>query len=83
MWPHAVVPKRFQETRQNHFLTFSCYHRQPKLATANACRVFTDALERVRQDYGLCVYGYVIMPEHVHLLVNEPERSTLSQAIKY
>ena len=74
--------KRFQETRQNHFLTFSCYHRQPKLATAYASTVFTDALERVRQDYGLCVYGYVIMPEHVHLLVNEPERSTLSQAIK-
>jgi len=42
--------KRFQETRQNHFLTFSCYHRQPKLATADACTVFTDALERVRQE---------------------------------
>jgi putative transposase len=24
--------------------------------------------ERVRQQYELCVYGYVVMPEHVHLL---------------
>ena len=74
--------KRFQQGRQIHFLTFSCYHRQPKLTNASACGTFVDALERVRRDYGLCVYGYVVMPEHVHLLVNEPERSTLAQAIK-
>jgi putative transposase len=74
--------KRFQQTRQIHFLTFSCYHRQPKFTNASACGTFVDALERVRQNYNLCVYGYVVMPEHVHLLVNEPERSTLAQAIK-
>ena len=74
--------KRFQETRQNHFLTFSCYHRKPKLASAEACEIFIRALERVRQAYGLCIYGYVVMPEHVHLLVNEPERSNLAQALK-
>lgn len=74
--------KRFQQTRQIHFLTFSCYHRQPTFTNASACGTFVDALERVRQNYNLCVYGYVVMPEHVHLLVNEPERSTLAQAIK-
>jgi putative transposase len=74
--------KHFQETRQNHFLTFSCYRHQPKLATAEACEIFVGALERVRQSYGLCVYGYVVMPEHVHLLVNEPQRSNLAQALK-
>jgi putative transposase len=74
--------KRFQQARQNHFLTFSCYHRQPKFASSEVCTIFVSALERVRQSYGLCMYGYVIMPEHVHLLVNEPERSTLAQALK-
>ncbi len=74
--------KRFQQTRQIHFLTFSCHHRQPKFTNASACGTFVDALERVRRNYNLCVYGYVVMPEHVHLLVNEPERSTLAQAIK-
>jgi len=28
------------------------------------------------------VYGYVVMPEHVHLLVSEPERGTLAQAMQ-
>jgi putative transposase len=38
--------------------------------------------ERVRRDCGLCIYGYVVIPEHVHLLLNEPERNTLAQAMK-
>ena len=29
----------------------------------------------------MCVYGYVVMPEHVHLLVNEPPHSTLADAM--
>ena len=74
--------KRFHETGRSHFLTFSCYHRKPKLTTQLVRETFLSALERVRQSYGLCIYGYVIMPEHVHLLLNEPERSTFAQAIK-
>jgi len=36
----------------------------------------------VRQQYGLLVYGHVVMPEHVHLLVSEPERETLARALQ-
>jgi len=60
--------------------TFSCYKRRPNFGTPESRNTFEAALERVRQQYGLCVYGYVVMPEHVHLLVSEPERGTLSQA---
>jgi len=34
------------------------------------------------EKYGFVVAGYVVMPEHIHLLVNEPQQSTLDQAIK-
>lgn len=44
--------------------------------------MFLAALERVRAGYGACIYGYVIMPEHVHLLLNEPDRNTLARAIQ-
>jgi putative transposase len=74
--------RRFQETGQVHYITFSCYRRRPKLARAEACATFEAALERVRRDYGLCLYGYVVMPEHVHLLMNEPQRKSFAQAIK-
>jgi putative transposase len=74
--------KRFQESRQLHFLTFSCFHRRPNFATPTSRTTFESSLERVRQDYGLWVYGYVVMPEHVHLLVSEPERDTLARAMQ-
>jgi putative transposase len=74
--------KHFQQSRQLHFLTFSCYRRRPNFAAPHSRARFESSLERVRQSYGLCVYGYVVMPEHVHLLVNEPERGCLSQMLQ-
>src|SRR5450755_3484169 len=74
--------KRFQQSGQTHFVTFSCYRRCQSFSDASAKRIFEVALERVRHSFRLCVYGYVVMPEHVHLLLNEPQRATLADAIK-
>jgi putative transposase len=65
--------KRFHESGQSHFITFSCYHRHPLFAEPAARGAFELALERVRLSFNLCVYGYVVMPEHVHLLISEPD----------
>jgi putative transposase len=61
---------------------FQCYHRQPKLRTPAPRDLFIRALETVRQQYELFVYGFVVMPEHVHLLVGEPEKGELAQALQ-
>lgn len=37
-----------------------------------------EILGRVRNRYEFALVGYVIMPEHVHLLISEPKRRTLS-----
>ncbi len=74
--------KRFQQSHQLHYITFSCYRRQPRLNTPQACRLFLRQLEIARRRFAMCVYGYVVMPEHVHLLVNEPERGPLSTVIQ-
>ena len=42
------------------YLTFSCYHREPKLGELTSRATFESSLERVRQQYGLLVYGYVV-----------------------
>jgi putative transposase len=42
-------------------------------------------MEQARQRYDFVVVGYVIMPEHIHLLISEPEKgdpSKVMQAIK-
>jgi len=74
--------KRYQQTRQLHFITFTCFHRAPFLQTALARDLCVLTLERVRVWYGFYVVGYVVMPEHVHLLISEPERRTLAVAVQ-
>src|ERR1700753_215267 len=74
--------RRLQQTGDSHFITFSCDHRQPSLSTDTAKDVFEQSLETVRERYRFLVYGYVVMPEHVQLLVSEPEESVLSVALQ-
>jgi putative transposase len=74
--------ERFQQAGGSHFLTFSCYDRLPYLSTAAARVLFEQSLEAVRKRYVLFVFGYVVMPEHVHLLVSEPRRGMLDRAIQ-
>jgi putative transposase len=70
--------KRFQQTRHFHFVTFSCYQRQPFLRTPEAKDTVERFLEQTRQQQGLLIAAYVLMPEHVHLLANEPAQATLA-----
>lgn len=73
---------RYQQCGCFHFVTFSCHRRQPLLGNPNAYAVFELELEAVRVRHGFVVAGYVLMPEHVHLLVGEPGLSSLSVALQ-
>src|SRR5208337_1796754 len=73
---------RFQQTSGMHFLTFSCHRRQPHLGTGGARDIFESALERVRRRYDFVVAGYVVMPEHVHLLMSAPLTGTVAGAVQ-
>jgi putative transposase len=74
--------KRYYGRGDLHFLTFSCYRRLPLLGTIRARNVFVEALGKMRERYGLLLVGYVVMPEHVHLLISEPSKGTPSMVLK-
>jgi putative transposase len=65
-----------------HFITTSCYQRRPLLGTPQNRDLFLEVMEQVRRRYHFVVVGYVIMPEHVHLLFGEPERGDPSVVMK-
>ena len=65
-----------------HFITCSCYQRRPELSCGERRDLFLRVLERVRQKYRFVVVGYVVMPEHFHLLITEPEVGNPSVAMK-
>jgi len=77
--------KRFYGAGDLHFITSSCYQRRPLLGAVSRRDLFVRVLEQVRQRYSFVVIGYVVMPEHFHLLISEPEKgnpSVVIQALK-
>jgi putative transposase len=75
--------KRLHESGQSHFLTFSCYQRDQKFAFPDTYNLFLECLERMRLRFQMRIYGYVVMPEHVHMLVSEPAPETLAEAMHF
>jgi len=73
---------RLHNSGQAHFVTCSCYRRQPLLAQTHMQNVFLVALEEARQRYQMTVYGFVVMPEHVHLLLSEPASGALARVMQ-
>ena len=65
-----------------HFITCSCYRRLPFLGSARSRDRFLSILEQTRQRYRFVVVGYVVMPEHIHLLMTEPEVGTPSTVMQ-
>jgi putative transposase len=74
--------KRFYGANHLHYITWSCYRRRPLLAAPRRRDAFLRVLEQVRQKYDFTVAGYVVMPEHVHLLISEPAEGDPSTVMK-
>src|SRR5271170_816413 len=70
--------RRFYGENHLHFITFSTYQRRPVLGTTSARDTFVKILGEVRDRYQFKLLGYVVMPEHVHLILSEPSSGTPS-----
>jgi len=73
--------KRYHTFGHDHFITFSCYQRLPLLNNDRARIAFEETFEKVRSRHRFYVFGYVLMPEHVHLLISEPKVHSLSTTL--
>ena len=52
-----------------HFLNCSCFRRLPLLTRQRTRRWVLEALEATRREHDVALWAYVIMPEHVHILL--------------
>ena len=74
--------KRRYGRRDLHFITCSCYRRLPLLRSIASRNVLVKILGEVRDRHGFALVGYVIMPEHIHLLIGEPPKGTPSTILQ-
>jgi putative transposase len=78
--------RRYNEPGQPRELTFSCYRRYAFFARQRTCAWFGQALQAARARFGFQIWACVLMPDHVHLLVDPGqaahEMSGFLQAVK-
>ena len=61
--------RSYDEPGHAHFLTYSCHQRLPLLTKDRTRRWVVDAFEATRRELDVELWAYVIMPEHVHVLL--------------
>lgn len=61
--------KHYNISGHAHELTFSCYHHEEYLGDNSSCELFLSELKIFREEYSIQIWAYVLMPNHVHLLV--------------
>lgn len=67
--PHRRQLKHYNDEGHAHFLTFSCWKRMPLLSQLRSRLWFIQSLNVALKKYDFGCWAYVIMPEHVHLVV--------------
>jgi putative transposase len=73
--------RHFDHLNTARFVTFSCYHRFRLLTSPAVIQVFVDELTGVRERCGLKLYGYLVMPEHIHLVLWLPDTLKMGPVI--
>jgi putative transposase len=75
--------KRFNAPGYPHGVTFTCYQKLKFFQDTFACTCFLKALDNARNVHRFDLWAWVIMPEHVHLLISSsPDTPTISPILK-
>ncbi|MFO0814981.1 MAG: transposase [Gemmatales bacterium] len=79
---HRKRVRHFDEPGHAHFLTFSCFHRLPLLSKDRTRLWMVDAINRARKKHGFHVWAWVLMPEHVHLLIWPQQPASTAEILR-
>lgn len=78
---HRKMCKRYNSPGDAHFLTFSCYQRLPLLNRDRSRDWFIQVIRLVQEKAMFDLWAYVIMPEHVHLVLLPTENIGISEIL--
>jgi putative transposase len=75
--------KRYYGRGDLHFVTFSCYRRLDLLGTSRARSLLVKELAQVRRERRFRLAGYVVIPNHVHVLMSGPRKGRCRPSCRY
>lgn len=64
------------------FLTANVFRRVRLFEEAGHCRLLLESLDYCREKHHLSIYAFVIMPDHLHLLVGLPRDGVLTEFLR-
>ncbi len=75
-------PKRRYSPGQLQFITTSTYRRAPLFDSDRFRRCFVETLAGVRRETNFLLIGWVLMPDHFHLLLKPEPAEATSRIVK-
>jgi putative transposase len=78
-----LKPTRALNPHGTYFVTFSTWQRRRLFVVESYVRLFLKTLYTYRRQGRFELHAFVVMPEHVHLLLTPAPGITLERAIQY
>lgn len=66
---HRKTRRIYDRNGEAHFITFSCFRRKPLLSKERSCQWMVEAISLSRSKHPFDLWAWVIMPEHIHLVL--------------
>ncbi len=73
--------KHYDHDGRARFVTFCTHNKMPLLTSNKFRKIVIESIDLFRDKYKLKLLGYVIMPEHLHLVLVPPEDIKLGPMI--
>src|SRR4249920_3324616 len=77
----ARLPRSFAEGEVQHVIQRG-NNREPTFASEQDIVFYLDCLLRASQEHGIAVHAYVLMTNHVHLLVTPQDEHSLPKTMQ-
>jgi putative transposase len=75
-----AIPKRTPDAQGTFFITTITYRRRPLFQLPANCDLFLETLQHYRKEGHYKLHAFVVMPDHVHLLLT-PQAKSISQVM--
>ena len=78
-----AIPYRGKTSSSTYFLTAGTYNKTRLLQSDRMASLFCETLLGYRNAGKLQLHAFVVMPNHVHLLLSVPEGQTLERTMQF
>ena len=78
-----AVPKRHESSPGTYFVTSRTWEGRAIFKVAPPCEIFVESLLRYRDAGAYRLHGFVLMPDHFHVMLTPADETTLERAVQF